>query len=153
MPSVRPGVLADDRYVAECFRNMWLDNQVAAKHVVPDSDQRVLDFLTLGREHLELQTFIAETPSGPCGAAVAQLFAGLYPDVLSPELRKYGYIWGVYVSSEERRQGVGQALTQACVTALRQIGCTHALLHAAPMGRNVYEGLGFEATNELKLEL
>jgi hypothetical protein len=39
------------------------------------------------------------------------------------------------------------------VKALRAQGCTHALLHAAPPGRGIYERLGFQGTNELRLVL
>jgi predicted GNAT family acetyltransferase len=59
----------------------------------------------------------------------------------------------VYVVPEQRRRGLATALTRAALDYLRGIGCTHALLHASPSGRPVYTGLGFQPTNELRLEL
>ena len=36
---------------------------------------------------------------------------------------------------------------------MRPLGCSRVLLHASVMGGPVYEALGFNATNELKLDL
>ena len=44
-------------------------------------------------------------------------------------------------------------MTEACVDALETLGCTHALLHAAPPGKNVYANLDFVPTNELRRTL
>ena len=101
--AVRPAADDDDAFIARAFRAMWLDNGISPANILPHWEQQVLDFLAHGREHLELQAFIAELPdldSAPRGCAVTQLFAGLYPNVLAPSLRKYGYIWGVYVAPE-----------------------------------------------------
>jgi predicted GNAT family acetyltransferase len=72
---------------------------------------------------------------------------------LKRELRRYGYIWGVYVTPIERCHGLGRRLTETCVQALIELDCTHALLHAAPPGKGIYEGLGFVSTNEMRLTL
>ena len=87
------------------------------------------------------------------GSAACQVFAGLYPSVFQGDKRKYGYIWGVYVAPTARGQGVAKALTHACTDYLRIIGCTRALLHASPQGESVYKSLGFETSNEMRLEL
>lgn len=151
--TVRLATPADDTFIGSAFTQMWRDNGIAESDLVDDASSRVQEFLAEGRERLELRAFVAQAGANPVGCAVAQRFAGLYPDVLKHSLRKYGYIWGVWVAPEHRRQGLGRRLTEHCVQALRETGCTHALLHAAPMGRSVYEGLGFVPTNELKLEL
>jgi ribosomal protein S18 acetylase RimI-like enzyme len=132
---------------------MWLDNAVPAEHIEPEYRERVQQFVAAGRASDALRFFIAERDGRCVGAAACQLFAGLYPAILRRTLRCYGYIWGVYVAPDERRQGLGRALTEACVQALRAQGCTHALLHAAPPGRGIYERLGFQGTNELRLVL
>jgi ribosomal protein S18 acetylase RimI-like enzyme len=114
----------------------------------------VLAFLGAARRDLRYRAFVAELEDGRViGSAGCQLFAGLYPDILEPAQRRYGYIWGVYVEPDQRRGGIGRRLTEAATAYLTSIGCTHALLHAAPSGHSVYAGLGFEPTNEMRLPL
>ncbi len=150
---IREGTVDDAELLAAMFRQMWLDNGVAAETIVEDAEPRVRDFLVEGRSRRGLRLFFAVEAGVDVGGAVCQRFAGLYPDILAPEVRRYGYIWGVYVQAAARRRGLGKGLTERCVEALREAGCTHALLHAAPPGVGVYRGLGFESTNEMRLEL
>jgi ribosomal protein S18 acetylase RimI-like enzyme len=151
--TIREGGAADVELLAEAFRQMWLDNAVPAEHIEPDYRERVQQFVASGRASGALRFFIAEREGRCVGAAACQLFAGLYPAILRRQVRCYGYIWGVQVAASERRQGLGKQLTESCVQALRAQGCTHALLHAAPPGRGIYERLGFQTTNELRLVL
>ena len=151
--TIREGEAADVELLADAFRQMWLDNAVPAEHIEPDYRERVQQFVAGASASEALRFFIAEREGRCVGAAACQLFAGLYPAILRRQVRCYGYIWGVYVARDERRQGLGRALTEACVQALRAQGCTHALLHAAPPGRGIYERLGFQGTNELRLVL
>ena len=106
-----------------------------------------------GRHRDNLRMFFAVQNSAVIGGVACQRFAGLYPDPLMPEVRRYGYPWGVFVVPEARRAGVGEALTSRCIEALREDGCTHALLHAAPMGASVYERIGFQPNFEMRLTL
>jgi GNAT superfamily N-acetyltransferase len=57
-----------------------------------------------------------------------------------------GHISGVYfvcTTPDARRQGVGAAVTSHAVRAARAEGAQLAVLTASPMGRGVYERLGF----------
>jgi ribosomal protein S18 acetylase RimI-like enzyme len=150
---VRPGTPADIPAVADAFRQMWLDNGVASEQIVADHRERVERFVLDGLARNQLRFFVAERKQRVVGTACCQLFEGLYPAILVPELRRYGYVWGVHVAAGERRSGLGRRLTEACVEALRTLGCTHVLLHAAPPGRGIYERLGFVPTNEMRLVL
>lgn len=140
-------------FLADAFRQMWLDNGVPADHIEPGFRQHVERFVADGRRHAELEFFIAEREGRALGAACCQLFQGLYPAILRQDVRRFGYVWGVHVRADERRAGLGQRLVEACLAALRAMGCTHAVLHAAPPGRGVYERLGFQPTNEMRLPL
>lgn len=150
---LRPGTPHDDVVIARLFRQMWLDNDVAADRIVDDAAERVTAFLDDGRRRHGLQTVLAVDGGDVVGGAVCQEFAGLYPNILKDEQRKYGYIWGVYVDENARKQGLGRRLTQHCVDTLTAMGCSHAILHAAPMGVNVYKAMGFVPNNEMRLVL
>ena len=153
MPTIREGTDTDIELLADAFRQMWLDNAVPADDIEPDYLVRVQQFVAAGRQRAALRFFVAEREGRFAGAACCQLFAGLYPAILRRDVRCYGYIWGVYVAPDQRQQGLGRALTETCVQALREQGCSHALLHAAPPGRGIYDRLGFQNTNEMRLTL
>lgn len=152
-PTVRHGTPADDAYVLTAFRRMWIEIGIPEDDLVPDFDARTQAHIVDARARLDLRSFLAEADGAPVGCAMAQRFAGLYPDVIADSHRKYGYVWGVWVAPEHRRQGVARGLVEAAVEALRGAGYTRCVLHASKMGRSVYEGLGFDATTELKLDL
>ena len=150
---IRSATPDDDPFIAESFRSMWLDIGVAQNDIVGDAHERVIEFIAHARAELEFCGAIAEEDGARVGCAAAQCFAGLYPLVLKPSLRKYGYVWGVWVAPSQRRTGLGRRLTEHCIESLRARDCTRVLLHASPMGRSVYEALGFTPTNELALNL
>jgi len=73
--------------------------------------------------------------------------------VLEPGYRRYGYIWGVYVEPDWRRRGLARQLTETTLTYLRDLACTRVILNASPSGRPVYESMGFQPSNEMRLNL
>ena len=152
--SIRESSPEEDPLLAEHFYRMWRDNDVADDRIEADWQARVFGFFATARRDLAYRAFVAECADGTVvGSAGCQLFAGLYPDILRAAQRQYGYVWGVYVEPAHRRRGIARTLTQATTSYLKSIGCTHALLHASPSGRPVYNELGFEPTNELRLDL
>ena len=151
--TIRAGGPDDDALIAEHFRQMWLDNAVPEERMSATWKEDVLAFVSSARQALQYRSFMAELDGQIIGSASCQLFAGLYPNILEAKQRKYGYVWGVYVLPDCRGRGIAKALTRATLDHLRAIACTHALLHASPSGRPVYEALAFQATNEMRLEL
>jgi ribosomal protein S18 acetylase RimI-like enzyme len=151
--TIRAGAEADVVFLAEAFRQMWLDNGIAAEAIVPDYRERVASFVADGRREAALEFFVAERAARPVGAACCQLLRGLYPAIIAPATRHFGYVWGVYVAPGERRGGLGQRLAEACLGALRARGCTQAVLNASASGRGIYERLGFQPANEMRLKL
>lgn len=63
-----------------------------------------------------------------------------------------GWVGGVAVLPDVRRTGIGRAMTQQAVDALRDAGVTSVWLHATPMARSLYESMGFVADAQM-LEL
>jgi GNAT superfamily N-acetyltransferase len=55
-----------------------------------------------------------------------------------------GWIGGVGVAPDARRQGLGTAVTEALIAELRRAGCETMLLLASELGYPVYERIGFE---------
>jgi GNAT superfamily N-acetyltransferase len=70
---------------------------------------------------------------------------------LAPERAERVYLWNVYTYPEFRKRGLARLLTQRAIAYCRQHGHKILWLHASEFGRPLYESLGFESTNEMKL--
>ncbi|QUY43076.1 GNAT family N-acetyltransferase [Acaryochloris marina] len=151
--TIRSATPTDDELIAQHFYQMWRDNQVPTEQIRPDWQTVTLEFLATARDQLGYQGYIASLDAAMVGSVGCQLFSGLYPSLIHRDQRHYGYIWGVYVESAYRRQGIGRKLTEVAVEYLRSQHCTHAILHASPWGKPVYEQIGFIPSNEMRLEL
>lgn len=63
------------------------------------------------------------------------------------------YIMSMFTEPEFRGQGVAGRLVEEMVGWATRQGYHRIFLHASPMGRPVYERLGFENGNEMRLDL
>jgi ribosomal protein S18 acetylase RimI-like enzyme len=143
----------EDTLIAEHFYHLWLDNDVPDSSIEPNWSDIIIKFIDRARQELSYKAFAIEVDGIVVGSTSCQLFAGLYPQILVEEYRKYGYIWGVYVEPAFRGRGFGKQLTKMAIDYLKSLGCTRAILHASPSGKPVYTSLGFFASNEMRLDL
>ncbi|MDJ0535102.1 MAG: GNAT family N-acetyltransferase [Xenococcaceae cyanobacterium MO_207.B15] len=150
---ITPASMAEDSIVAQHFYQLWLDNNVTPDSIKDDWLEVTLNFIAKARQELSFRTFVGKINTEIVASASCQLFAGLYPSPFKPSIRQYGYIWNVFVESAYRRQGIGTKLTKTAIDYLRSLDCTHAILHASPHGKAVYENLGFVPKNEMILDI
>ena len=147
------GAPADDPLIADHFGKMWRDSPVPAAALVDDWYARTMAFIAAARATGTFRSYLARRGAETVGSLAVQQFAGLYPDVLRHDYRRYGYVWGVFVCPEHRRKGIASALVERSLIDLKRLGYSRVLLHASVMGNPVYEALGFIATNEMQLDL
>src|SRR6185503_2367573 len=83
--------------------------------------------------------FLAEWNGAPAGTATTIVYG--------PELAWVGM---VLVHPEFRRRGIGQGLLRYCIDSLRDRGVRCIKLDATPLGKTVYDGLGFRDEWTLK---
>lgn len=145
--------IEEDSLIAEHFYHMWQDNDIPPEGIICEWLDVTLQFINRARQELSYQAFVAELEGKVIASAGCQLFAGLYPLILTESYRKYGYIWGVYVEAPHRNQGIAKELMGMSIKHLKAIGCNRAVLHASPPGQPVYSSLGFSNTNEMRLDL
>lgn len=150
---ITPATTAEDSVLAQHFYQIWLDNNVTPDSINHDWQEVTLNFIAKARQELSFQAFVGKIDNKIVASVSCQLFAGLYPAIFKPKARKYGYIWNVFVESAYRRQGIGNKLTTTAIQHLTSLNCTHAILHASPLGKPVYENLGFVPKNEMILEI
>jgi GNAT superfamily N-acetyltransferase len=60
-------------------------------------------------------------------------------------------ILNVYTEPEFRKRGIARQIMRTILAWVKQQGLRSANLHASDQGRLLYEKLGFEATNEMRL--
>lgn len=59
----------------------------------------------------------------------------------------------VYTNPEYRRRGIARKIMQTMIDWCKREGLARVTLHASEDGRHLYESLGFEASNEMRLKL
>jgi GNAT superfamily N-acetyltransferase len=62
-------------------------------------------------------------------------------------------ILNVYTDRDYRRRGVARRLMQTMIDWCRREGFARVNLHASEDGRHLYESMGFEESNEMRLKL
>ena len=84
-----------------------------------------------------------------CGAVVISPWPA-HPNDL--ECRR-ATILNVYTNPEYRRRGIASQLLQTMIAWCKQDGFARVTLHTSDDGRHLYESLGFEPSNEMRLNL
>ena len=95
--------------------------------------------------------WFAVSPDGRVGAGVGLIITPLVSGPLAPENVNRAYLLNVYTCPEFRKRGLARELTQRAIDYCRAEGFKVLWLHASKYGRPLYESMGFEATNEMKL--
>ncbi len=150
---ITPTSPAADSVLAHHFYQLWLDNNVSPDSIKDNWLEVTLNFIDKARKESSFQGFVGKIDNKIVASVSCQWFAGLYPGIFKANIRQYGYIWNVFVESAYRRQGIGTKLTKTAIDYLQSLGCTHAILHASPHGKPVYENLGFAPKNEMIIEI
>jgi GNAT superfamily N-acetyltransferase len=139
-------VLAHHR--ASMFRDM---EEVDEQGAVVIANASVAQLVTL-IEAREYFGFLAEYE----GQVVGGGGVWLRPLLPQPGTRRAcmeAYVLNVFTEPNHRRVGVARALMEAIIEWGQSQGVVRIVLHASKDGRPLYESLGFEASNEMRLKL
>ena len=99
--------------------------------------------------------YLAWLVSAPDGsiAAGAGLWLMDWPPHMIGQGARRGNILNVYTAENFRRQGLARELMEVVLQWCRENQVDTIILHASNAGRNLYESMGFIATNEMRLRL
>ena len=152
MFTVRPGTLADTHALAAHRRAMFSDmgHQDAAA-----LDAMTAAFLLWVRQKMTLEEYVAWLAVSPEGSIVSGLGLWLMdwpPHMIGPGARR-GNILNVYTELPFRRQGIARQLMNVALDWCRANGIRAVILHASDNAQRLYDSLGFESTNEMRILL
>jgi GNAT superfamily N-acetyltransferase len=108
------------------------------------------------RREIAARTFIGyvvESSDGRPAGSGAIWLAPTHPRPGRLARARMPYVLSMYTEPEFRGRGVASRIVEALVRWAKQRGYARVTLHASSEGRSVYARLGFEPTNEMRLDL
>jgi GNAT superfamily N-acetyltransferase len=152
--SIQKATLEDISVLAHHRLAMFTDMGVGT----PESREAAIE---LFRPYLEAnlpggvyQGWLAKTEDGQViggGGLIVEPWPAAARDS-RPQSRR-AYVLNIYTEPEYRGQGVARQIMTAILDWCRVEGFETVSLHASSLGRPLYESLGFEPTNEMRLKL
>jgi len=118
--------------------------------VHPTWRQNYTDFYRSRMSTGKAALFLAEAESRPVGVAAVYMLTNHRSEIFG---FLSAYVSNVWVEPQWRRRGIASQLTRMAVEWARQHGCEVIRLRSSKMGRPVYAGLGFVASDEMELRL
>lgn len=100
----------------------------------------------------EFHGWLAMTPAGEAVSS-SGVVVDRHPPGPTNLSGRIGYIMNVVTLPAYRRRGLARRVMQAALDWLVERGMRRVTLHATEVGRPLYEQLGFEAGNEMRLRL
>lgn len=91
-------------------------------------------------------------PDGTIAAGAGLWLMDWPPHMIGKSARR-GNIVNVYTAPDHRRKGLAKQLMQTALDWCRAHEIDTVILHASSAGRPIYESLGFQPTNEMRLHL
>jgi GNAT superfamily N-acetyltransferase len=130
----------------EMFRDMGYNDEAAMDSMSARLQVWLCDRMNAGEYH----AWLIDAPDGSVAAGAGVWLMDWIPHMIGKGARRAN-ILNVYTAERFRRRGLARHLMQAALDWCREIQIDTVILHASPAGRSLYESLGFESTNEMRL--
>ncbi len=149
--TIRQGTLADITEISRQRRRMCEDMNYTDAKALATMEALTAGYLQKAIPEGSFRSWLAcDGERIVAGGAV--VIASWPPHAYDLECRR-ATILNVYTEPEYRRRGIARQLMQAMIAWCRQEGFARVTLHASDHGRHLYESLGFEDSNEMRLNL
>jgi GNAT superfamily N-acetyltransferase len=100
----------------------------------------------------EYLAWFAVEADGSIAAGLGLWLMDWPPHMIGPGARR-GNILNVYTEPHARRLGLARLLMETALDWCRDNGIRAVILHSSDDGRRLYESMGFESTNEMRLKI
>ena len=118
-------------------------------------DSMSAKFRVWALEHMNAGDYLAwlvEAPDGSSAAGGALWLMDWPPHVIGVNSQR-GNILNIYTGDDFRHRGLARAMMEAILAWCRENSIDIVILHASPFGRSLYESMGFNPTNEMRIEM
>ena len=100
----------------------------------------------------EYLAWFAVEADGSIAAGLGLWLMDWPPHMIGPGARR-GNILNVYTEPHARRLGLARLLMETALDWCRDNGIRAVILHSSDDGRRLYESMGFQSTNEMRLKI
>ena len=148
---IRPGSISDIPEIARQRRRMCEDMNYTDAHALSVMESATAQYLNKAIPEGSFRSWLA-CDNGRVVAGGAVVISPWPAHAYEPECRR-ATILNVYTEPEYRRRGIARQIMETMIAWCRKEGFTRVTLHASDEGRRLYESLGFEPNNEMRLDL
>jgi Acetyltransferases len=149
--AIREGSTADIPEIARQRRRMCEDMNYSDADVLSAMVTATADYLRKAIPEGSFRSWLA-CDNGRVVAGGAVVISPWPAHAYDLECRR-ATILNVYTEPEYRRRGIARQIMEIIIAWCKQEGFARVSLHASEHGRPLYESLGFEDSNEMRLDL
>lgn len=150
--ALRRASVEDARTIAAHRRSMFRDMGYQDKGALDAMMAKFLPWLEAKMASGDYLAWLA-VAADDLVVAAAGLWLMDWPAHMLGSCARRGNILNVYTEPEFRRRGLARCLIEAALSWCRANGVDFVILHASSEGRALYESLGFQAGNEMRIKL
>ena len=150
---IRQATAADAPIIVHHRRAMFTDMELGDSKDLDAMEATFAPFVTRALGNGSYRGWLAETDGGRVVAGGGLIVHEWPARPGHPSDPRRAYILNVYTEPDHRKQGLARRIVTAIIAWCRAEGFWAVSLHASTYGRALYESLGFEHTNEMRLKL
>jgi GNAT superfamily N-acetyltransferase len=146
--TIRPATLTDLSILIHHRNSMWRDMGRDPK-LLAIMEPAAREYFNAAVPNGSYRGWLAESDGHVVGGAGVVISP--WPGNPGFLLAKRAMILNMYVERDYRRRGIARALMETIIAWCKAEGFSSVGLHASDEGRPLYESMGFEPTNEMRL--
>jgi GNAT superfamily N-acetyltransferase len=148
---IREGTIADIPEIARQRRRMCEDMNYTDSVALATMVTVTADYLNQAMAEGSFRSWLA-CDNGRAVAGGAVVISSWPAHAYDLECRR-ATILNLYTEPEYRRRGIARRIMETMIAWCKQEGFARVSLHASESGRPLYKSLGFEESNEMRLNL
>jgi GNAT superfamily N-acetyltransferase len=151
--TIRLATVADAPIIVHHRRAMFTDMGLGDSKDLDAMEATFAPYVTRALGDGSYRGWLAETGGGRVVAGGGLIVHEWPARPGNPSDPRRAYILNVYTEPDHRKQGLARRIMTAILAWCRAERLKAVSLHASTFGRPLYESLGFERTNEMRLRL
>lgn len=150
--TIREATPDDIETILSHRRSMFLDMGRKDDQVLAESMKTSRVYFSEQLRNGRYRAWFAEREPGEVIAGAGVITFDYPPSPRDPSPRR-PMVVNVYTNRAHRRKGIARKLMEIIIDRCRAEGFRSIMLHASDDGRPLYDSLGFEPTNEMRMML